>query len=123
MDDIWMRVMENMSDRINGPMKFRFILQPVMASVFAIIAGVKDAKSGKPPYFWALLSQPEHRTEMLKDGWKSVGKIFLLALVLDMVFQIMVLKTVYPLEAIVVAILLAFVPYLLLRGLVTRLMN
>jgi hypothetical protein len=123
MDDIWMRVVENMSDRVTGPMKFRFILQPVMASIFAIIAGIKDAKAGKPPYFWALLNHPEHRTEMLKDGWKSVGKIFLLALVLDVVFQIMVLKTVFPLEAIMVSILLAFVPYLLLRGLVTRLMN
>jgi hypothetical protein len=49
--------------------------------------------------------------------------VFVLALVLDVVFQIMVLKTVYPGEVIIVAFLLAIVPYLLLRGLVTRLMN
>jgi hypothetical protein len=123
MDDTWMRIVENMSDRVTGPMKFRLVLQPVMASIFAIIAGLKDAKLGKPPYFWGLFSNAGHRAEMLKDGWKSVGKVFVLALVLDVVFQIMVLKTVYPGEVIIVAFLLAIVPYLLLRGLVTRLMN
>jgi hypothetical protein len=123
MDEIWMRIIENMGDRIHGPMKFRFILQPVMASIFAIIAGLKDAKAGNPPYFWALLTDPGHRAEMLKDGWKSVGKVFILALVLDVVFQVMVLGTVYPVETLIVALLLAIVPYLLLRGLVTRLMR
>ena len=58
---------------------------------------------------------------MLKDGWKSVGKIFVLALILDVVYQIVVQRFVYPGEAIVVALVLAIVPYLLVRGLVTRL--
>jgi hypothetical protein len=51
MDDILMRIADHMSDRVNGPMKFRLVLQPVMASIFAIVAGLKDAKAGKPPYF------------------------------------------------------------------------
>ena len=121
MDDIWMRFVENMVDRVSGPMKFRLLLQPVMASIFAIIAGLKDAKTGKPPYGWALFTDPAHRTDMIKDGWKSVGKIFVLALVLDVVYQIIVERFVYPGEAIVVAFLLAIVPYLILRGLVNRL--
>lgn len=121
MDDIWMRVMENMSDRVTGPMKFRLLLQPTMASIFAIIAGLKDARAGNPPYFWTLVTDPAQRTAMLRDGWKSVGKVFLLALVLDVVYQIIVERFVYPGEAIVVAFVLAILPYLILRGLVTRL--
>ena len=121
MDDIWMRIMENMADRVTGPMKFRLFLQPVMASIFAIISGLKDAKAGKPPYFWGLLTAPGHRAEMIKDGWKSVGKVFVLALVLDIVYQLIVEHFVYPGEAVIVAFLLAIVPYLILRGLVTRL--
>ena len=120
MDDIWMRIMENIADRTSGPMKFRFVLQPVMASIFAIIAGLKDAKTGKPPYFWGLFTHPEDRVEMLRDGWKSVGKVFILALVLDVVYQFIVLRMVYPGEVVIVAFLLAIVPYLLLRGLVNR---
>jgi hypothetical protein len=120
MDEIWIRFIENMGDRVSGPMKFRLLLQPVMALIFATIAGLKDARTGKPPYFWALLSEPSHRREMLKDGWKSVGKVFVLALALDVVYQFIVERFVYPGEAIVVAIALAIVPYLIVRGLVTR---
>lgn len=120
MDDIWMRVIENLSDRVSGPMKFRLVMQPVMATIFAIMDGVADAKSGTPPYFWSLLTQPETRIDMLKDGWKSVGKVFVLALTLDVIYQVIVLKFVYPGEAILVAFVLAILPYLLLRGLVTR---
>jgi hypothetical protein len=57
---------------------------------------------------------------MLKDGWKDVGKVFTLAILLDVVYQFIVARFVYPLEAIVVAFLLAIVPYLLVRGMVTR---
>jgi hypothetical protein len=121
MDDIWFRILENLTDRVSGPLKFRFVLQPVMATIFAIIAGLRDAKTGKPPYFWALITDPAHRKDLMKDGWKSVGKVFILALVLDVVYQFIVLGFVYPGEVIIVAFVLAIVPYLILRGLVTRL--
>ena len=120
MDEIWTRIVEDMMGRVSGPMKFRLLLQPTMAAIFAIRAGLADAKNGKPPYFWSLVNDPAHRTEMLKDGWKSVGKIFVLAIVLDVVYQVIVARFVYPGEVIIVALVLAIVPYLLLRGFVTR---
>jgi hypothetical protein len=120
MEDLWARIAENLIARLSGPMKFRFILQPVMASIFAILAGIKDAKEGKPPYFWALFTQPAHRAEMIKDGWKSVGKVFIFAVVLDVVYQWIVLKFVYPGDVIIVAFIFAIVPYLMLRGIVNR---
>ena len=120
MDEIWMRIVENMTGRVTGPMRFRLVLQPLMAAIFAIRAGLADAKTGKPPYFWGLVTDPAHRSDMLKDGWKQVGKVFVLAIVLDTVYQIIVGRFVYPGEVIIVAFLLAIVPYLLLRGLVTR---
>ena len=120
MDDMWMRITENLIDRVSGPMKFRLVLQPLMATIYAVLAGLKDARAGKPPYFWSLATDPAHRADMLKDGWKGVGKVFVLALVLDAVYQIVVSRFVYPGEALIVAFLLAIVPYLILRGLVTR---
>lgn len=121
MDDIWLRFVENLNDRVSGPMKFRALLQPLIACYFAIRSGLADARAGKPPYFWALFTQPAHRTEMLRDGWKSIGKVFLVALVLDVVYQIIVQRFVYPGEALWVAFVLAIVPYLIVRGLVNRL--
>jgi len=121
MDEMWTRFVENLTDRVSGPMKFRMLLQPLMASIFAVLAGLKDAKAGKPAYFWALVGDPAHRRDMIKDGWKGIGKVFMLALLLDVVYQIVVLRTVYPGEAVIVAFLLAIVPYLILRGLANRL--
>lgn len=121
MQDVWTRIVEHMVSRVSGPMKFRLVLQPVMASIFAIRSGLADAKAGRAPYFWTLVSDPAQRDYMIKDGWKGVGKVFILALVLDVVYQIIVLRFVYPGEAILVAFILAILPYLILRGLVTRL--
>lgn len=121
MADIWMRFADNLVDRVSGPMSFRLILQPIMALILAFLSGLKDAKAGKPPYFWALLTDADHRTVMIKDGWRSVGRVFILALVLDVVYQIVELRFVYPGEALVIAFLLAILPYMILRDLVTRL--
>jgi hypothetical protein len=121
MDHMWIRVISQLAARVSGPMKFRLVLQPAMSAFFAIRSGLADARAGKPPYFWALLSDRAQRRDMMKDGWKSVGRVFILALVLDVVYQIIVLRFVYVGEAIIVAFVLAILPYLILRGLVTRL--
>jgi hypothetical protein len=121
MDDIWTRFADQLVARVSGPMHFRLVLQPAMAAVLAVIAGLRDARKGRPPYFWSLMTDSAHRLEIEKDGWKSVGRVFILALVLDAIYQAYVLHFFYLGEAIVVAIILAIVPYLIIRGTVTRL--
>lgn len=121
MDEIWARIVDNVVDRVSGPMKLRLLLQPLMACIFAVRSGLEDAREGRPPYFWALWTEPAHRVDMLRDGWKSIGKVFVLAVILDVIYQIMVLRFVYPGEALVVALGLAILPYLAVRGLVNRL--
>ncbi len=120
MDDLISRVVEDLVGRVSGPMKFRLVFQPLMAAFFAIRGGIKDAKESKPPYFWALFTDSAHRRDMLHDGWKSIGRVFMLAIVLDAVYQWIVLRWFYPGEALLVAAVLALVPYLLIRGAVTR---
>lgn len=119
----WQRIVEDLFARLDGPLHFRFIVQPLVATIFAVIDGVKDAKAGKPPYFWALLSTPERRGEMVKEGWKSVGKIFIVAMILDIVYQLKVHSTVYAGELLIVAFALAIAPYLVLRGPINRLVR
>jgi hypothetical protein len=101
-------------------MKFRLLLQPAMAAFFAIRSGLADARAGRPPYFWSLIRDGGEREAILKDGWKSVGRVFILAVVLDVVYQLYVLHTIYPMQAFAVAVLLAIVPYVMLRGVATR---
>src|SRR4051812_30588105 len=111
MDHMWVRVGSQLLARVSGPMEFRLVLQPAMATFFAIRSGLADARAGKPPYFWALLWDRGERKGMLKDGWKSISRVFILALVLDVVYQIIVLRFVYPGEAVIVAFILAILPY------------
>lgn len=120
---VWERMVEDFFARLDGPLHFRFFVQPLMATIFAIIDGVKDARTGKPAYFWGLLSAPHKRKEMMKEGWKSVGKIFILAIILDAVYQLKVHSTVYAGELLIVAFVLAIVPYLVLRGPINRLVR
>lgn len=123
MGHILMRVWLSLGPRISGPMKFRLVLQPAMALFSAIRSGLKDAREGKPPYFWALFTHAGERRAMVKDGWKSVGKVFVLAIVLDAIYQFIVQRWVYPGEAVLVAIILAIFPYLLVRGPVNRIVR
>lgn len=116
MDDMLARIWENLGGRIGGPLSFRLMLQPVMAALFAIRAGIKDARTGQPAYFWAILTGSEHRRALLHEGWKDVMKVFILALVLDVMYQVIVFRWLYPIEMLIVGFLLACVPYLLIRG-------
>ena len=119
-DDFISRIVEDVVGRVSGPMKFRLILQPMMAAIFAVRAGLKDAKEGRPAYFWAIFTEPAQRRELIKEGWKAVGKIFIIAIIIDVVYQYIVFRWFYPGEAIIVAVILALVPYLLIRGPVNR---
>ncbi len=95
-------------------------MQPTMAAIFAVIDGIKDAKEGKPAYFWEIYTNPKDRRELLVLAWKRVGKIFILAVILDVIYQLKVTHWIYPGETLTVALVLAVVPYILLRGPVNR---
>ena len=114
------RLWQNILDRPGGPMTFRFILQPTMAAIAALHDGVKDARMGRPPFFWTVLSNSAKREGRLREGLISTARIILLGIAMDTIYQVIVLETFYPAEAAIIAILLAFVPYALLRGPIER---
>ena len=120
MDEWWLRFAHNMAGRLDGPLHLRFILQPLMSGLFALRDGFHDAQRGEPAYFWSLFTDSGRRTARLKEGWRSIGRIFLLALAIDAIYQIIALRHFYAGEAVITALLLAIVPYILLRGPVNR---
>lgn len=114
------RIWHQLIERADAPMRFRFILQPLMAAIAAILHGLKDARMGRSPYFWTLLRNPRERIERLNEGLNATARIILLGLVMDAIYQIIVLRRFYPAEAVIVALLFAFVPYVIVRGPVLR---
>jgi hypothetical protein len=105
---------------LTGPLKFRFVLQPLVAVLLAMRAGVRDAREGRSPFFWALVTDRGHRKEHLSRGWADVGKLFVAAMLVDFVYQLIVNDRIYLLQSLLVAIGLAFIPYLLLCGVFNR---
>jgi len=109
-----------LSSRVGGVMTFRLILQPLMAALLAFRAGLKDAREDRPPYFWTVLTNRAQRPDLLREGWQAIARVFFLAVIMDVIYQWIVQRRVYPLEALIVAMVLAIVPYLLIRGPVNR---
>lgn len=121
MDDFFTRTLQELVGRAHGPMQIRLIIQPLVASFLAVRAGLRDARAGNPPFLWALAFYPKRRRELLRQAWKDIAKIFVVAMILDIVYQIIALRAIRFGQALPMAILLAVVPYLLLRAPVTRL--
>jgi hypothetical protein len=109
--------------RFDGPLHFRLFVQPVMALIFALRDGRKDAREGRGAYLWSLASDPTQRSYLLTSGWKGIWKVFVLALALDVVYQFMVWHGLKALQALMTAIVLAVIPYAVLRGPVNRLLR
>lgn len=110
------RFWTNLLARPSGPLAFRFILQPLVATLFAIRDGIRDAQTGRSPYFWTVLRDPVQRRERLREGLKATGKIIVFGIGIDALYQFKVLDDFYAGEAIAVALILGFIPYLLIRG-------
>jgi len=106
-------------DRLHGPFSFRFVLQPVVAAIYALRDGVQDAHEGKPAYFWNVVTHSGRRAQ-LSTAWHRVLRVMALGVVMDVLYQLIVFKTIHPLQLVVIVLGLAFVPYVLLRGPVNR---
>jgi hypothetical protein len=114
--DIVMRQWNDLLSRPTHVLAFRFVPQPVMAMMLAIRDGLKDARIGRTPYFWAILTNREERGPRLREGLHATLRVIVLALAMDVIYQVLSFGEFYPVEAAIVVFVLAFAPYLLTRG-------
>jgi hypothetical protein len=119
-NEVLSRAVGELLGRSSGPFHARLVIQPIVASLLAIRAGMRDARAGRPPFLWTILRNPQARKYLIESGWKDIGKIFTVAIVLDTVYQLIVLRGFYVVQALIVAIVVALLPYVLLRGPVSR---
>ena len=118
--EILTRFWDQLIAQPSGPLAFRLILQPLMAAILAVLDGLKDARTGRPPFLRTILSDPSQRAAYLREGLKRVGRVIVFAFVMDAIYQYMVLRRFYPVEALVTVFVLAVLPYLVFRGPVDR---
>lgn len=121
MDEMTLRVWHDLVARTSGPMWFRLILQPLVATVFGIRAGLANARATKTQSQGPPSPDRGKRRALFRQGLRDVGIMFVVGVGLDVVFQLIALRTVYPLEAVVVGFLLVAVPYQIVRTIVALL--
>ncbi len=117
------RVWSDITSGIHAPLGFRFIVQPLAAVFFAIRAGRQDAREDRPLFLLVLLGDPVHRGEGLREGWAQIGKVFLAAVIMDGIFQLIAVRWFYPSEALMVAAIMVLLPYLVFRGISHRVLR
>jgi hypothetical protein len=123
MEEAFRQAWEDIFSRVDGPMSFRLIIQPVVATFLAIRAGWTDAREGRPIFFWTLARDPAQTRVMLRNLWRIAGKVFLVAVVLDVVYQLIVLHWIYPVQTLIVATILALVPCMVVRAIGNRIVT
>jgi hypothetical protein len=116
LNDLLTRFWTDIAARPEGPMAFRFFVQPAVASFFAVRDGVRDARHQQPAYLWTVLFHPGQRGELLRHGWKSLRNVFIMAILIDLAYQVVEVRGFRPIQAVFVGVLLALVPYIILRG-------
>lgn len=121
MEDTLQRIWVDLIGRFSGPLTLRLYLQPAMAALLAIRDGMKDARNGEPPFLWTLLMDRARRRARIIDALKSIGKVIVAAIALDLVYELIVFRSLRLVETLDVAIVLAVLPYMLVRGAVNRL--
>ena len=119
-DDTLSRIATNLFERLDGPFSFRFVLQPVVAAIYAARDGIRDARQGRPAYFWSLVNGRGDRWHLLREGEHAVARVIALGVIMDVIYQLLEFRWIHPFELIVTVFTLAFLPYLLLRGPVNR---
>ena len=114
--DVAVQFFQELASRPSGPLAFRFILQPVVAAGLAIRDGYRDAKTNRSPYLWTILKDPARRGPRLREGVKATGRVLLLGVAMEAIYQFLVLHRFRPVEMLNIVLLLAFLPYLIVRG-------
>ena len=106
--------------RLSGAGRFRFVLQPTVAVLLGSRDGLKDASKGCPPYLWALAFHAEHRRELLRGTFISIREVVALAILLDILSQLLIFHEIHPGAAVIQGPVLIGVPYAVARAIAGR---
>ena len=121
--DVLLRIYHQILGRATGPLNFRLVVMPTVVTVMAVRAHLRDVREGRPTELWAFIKDPGERRRLFRSGLKDFGKVFLVAVVLDTTYQLLVFRWVYPGEVLFIAVVCAVVPYFLVRGPITRILR
>lgn len=102
--------------RFVGAGRFRFLFQPTMAILLGLISGKKDAKSGRPLFFWNIVYREAGWKETVKDGFDTISIMLIFGILADIIFQYILFGIVHIAPALLLGPILITLPYAMARG-------
>ena len=111
---------DDLPQRLTGPGRLRFILQPLVAVLLGCRDGLGDARAGRPAYLWGLLAGEGNRRDMARSAFASIRVLVAMGIVLDAVAQALIYREVHPGAALVIGPVLICLPYAIARALANR---
>lgn len=112
--------LEDVPKRLTGPGRFRFVLQPLIAIILGIKSGLADAKAGRPPFLYGLFFGRGHRRALFRSSLAAVVNLLLMGVLMDSIFQWVILGVSHPFAALLVGPILVLTPYTLARAAANR---
>lgn len=116
MEQIFFRVWTDLEGGLHAPLWFRLVFQPLGALILGVRAGLRDARAGHPPFLLHAMRDRSVSRELWRCAWRDLGRLFVLAMLADAIYQVLVVRWIYPGEALLVAVILVLVPYSSIRG-------
>ena len=117
--DIVARGVEQLRGRASGPLHFRLFMMPTVVTLLAVRAGLRDARERRPALLHSILSDAADRRRAFRSATRDILRVFIVALVLDITYQLVVLRGFHVVQLLIVAVGCAIVPYVLVRGPIT----
>jgi len=111
---------DELPQRLTGPGRLRFVLQPMVAILLGWRSGLSDARAGRPPYLLGLLVGGVDRKALLRSGLAAIRDLVAIGIVLDAMAQLLIYGQVHPGAALVIGPVLIGIPYAVARALTNR---
>ena len=117
------RFFEDLWARLSGPGRLRFILQPTTAVLLGMRDGKRDSRVRCPPFLSGLVLRRIHRRDLWQSGFSSVRDLVAIAIILDLISQILIFREIHPGAALLLGPVLIATPYSISRSLTNRIVS
>jgi hypothetical protein len=117
------RFFEDLWARLLGPGRLRFILQPTAAVLLGIRDGKRVSRARCPPFLSGLVFQGTHSGELWRSAIASIRDLVAIAIILDLISQMLIFQEVHPGAALLVGPVLIGLPYSISRAFTNRIVS
>lgn len=113
---LYVRGCEVLLTRVDKLLVLRFMLQPMLATCFGILDGVRDGRLRDAPYLWKLLLYANMPVARMKLSWFATARVLLIAVICDLVQQNGSMNRSDMIQTFWMIFALTYIPYVLIRG-------